>query len=598
MPATLGMILHRESILPVSLVVAFLVATVIGGDWSPWVDAVLGILTLLLVIFSRHAHPLAGGWRSPTVWFLATFALAALTAVWSQQHYASVRNLTYLFIGFTTFIAAREIPGPYVPNVLRWVFVGGAGSAAWALVSQFTEGADRAGGLLGNANALGAFLALVLPVGVAVALGSSRRWRIVSWFGVGVIAVALLRTYSYTAWFGLGLAAIIGIVIAGRRVVNVRRVVWSLGILLVLLGGVVGLRSVQLKSFQAGIRLDQVISGEHFRSSFSQRWHFAQSAVDMLIDRPFTGVGLGAYQISYPRYARTLFEQPRYTHNAYLEIAAEAGGLVALAFVGGFIILAMRVAERFRDLNADQRHLAWLSVAIGGSAIAAAVDFGWHFPAVWVAFFILAGLLAGPTTAPNRRAGFAVTSVMVVIALIVFVRGLGVAYAWTYFERADRALAHGEAESAVQTYAQGLRYDPDPTRRNQLAEALWVSAPGDAGALQRAREQLHRALAWAPTNYFTYRLLGRVEYSDRRYADAEHAFQKAVTYDNAFHLDIAGEYANFLISQKRLADAVAVVDKALAAYPEGSWSANPAYATDIVNMQTLRAGIQKQLQAQ
>ncbi len=592
------MFLHRESILPVSLVVAFLVATVIGGDWSPWVDAVLGVLTLLLVIFSRHTHPLAGGWRSPTVWLLATFTLAAITAAWSQQYYASARSLTYLFIGITTFIAAREVLPSYVPTVLRWVFVGGAGSAAWALVSQFREGADRAGGLLGNANALGAFLALVLPVGIVVALESPRRWRFLSWLGVGVIAVALLRTYSYTSWFGLVLATLIGACFAGRRVVNVRRVMWSLGVLLVLLAGVVGLRSFQLKSFQAGVRLDQVISGEHFRSSFSQRWHFAQSAFDMFLDRPVTGVGLGAYQVSYPRYARTLFEQPRYAHNAYLELAAEAGGMVALAFVGALIILAMRVVQRTRDLKTNQKHIAWLSVAVGGSAIAAAVDFGWHFPAVWVAFFILAGLLAGPAIVTNKRSGFAVTAALLVIALVVVVRGLGVAYAWTYFERADRALANGEAESAVQTYERGLRYDPDPKRRNQLAEALWMSAPGDTTVLLQARGQLQQALIWAPTNYFTYRLLGRVEYSDRNFEEAEQAFQKAVAYDNAFHLDIAGEYTSFLIQQKRLADALAVVEEVLEAYPEGSWSANPAYTTDILNMQTLRDGIQRQLQAQ
>lgn len=584
--------LHRENIVPLALGLVVLVASGMSGDWSPWVEGFFGILMLLFVLFGRQQLSLGTSWASPNRWFAVFLVAVALASAWSANYYFSIRTWSIFFMGFVVFLVAQTLTPKHGGTLVRW-FTGVAGvGAAWALVDQWRSGVSRAGGFLENANALGSYLIIALPLGVGIALHAKGRARWFWWVVTSIIAIALLRTYSLTGWVSLVVAAGLALALGGYRFVRARTVRWVAVSLLLIVCSVVGLRSVQLHSLRAGIRLDQVITAAHFENSFSQRWLFIRSSLDMVRTHPLVGVGAGAFQQVYPQYAHSLHEQPRYAHNAYLEVAAESGAVTGVLFIVLLVFVARAAGRRSAEGHADFPYFPWVALAVGASAVHALTDFGWHFPVVWFGFWILAGLLIGPSNHPQQRGDRIAVWVLGVLVVLLACRALGVAYSFTPFQRAETAMREGRPRDAARYFQQGLRWDPNPQRRNHLAEAQWQNAQGNADLLREASASIHQALRWAPTDYNAHRMAGRIALAQEDLNGADAAYRRAVTLDRSFHPDIAGEYMAFLIQHQRFADARRVAQDILSAYDANPWTNNPFVEGDVSAIRTALKSIE------
>lgn len=595
------MTLSRDTILPLGLVFAILVASTMGADWTPWIEGLFGIVAFLMIFFSRHSSVIGTSWRDPHRWFAVFFVFIVFISTFSTNLYASLRGVVYIFVGYIFFRAAAALLQQYVRPILTWVHLIASLGALWALIDQIRMHLDRTEGLLHNANALGAFLVLALPTGIYIST-TMRGWRrVFAWVGVAFLILALLLSFSLTAIFGLIISGIIvGIPVWRRMSLSSKRlgriILWAVAALVsfAILG--IGLRSIELKSIRSGVRLDQVITQVHFQSSFQQRWRFLESTTLMIADRPWAGFGLGSYQGTFPRYASTVFELPRYAHNAYFELAAEAGIPAAVIFLVLFLVIAKRIYQRWSnpDVFPGQRWITW---AVLASAVGAFVDFGWHFPAVWILFWVFVGISIGPSSGKQRSIvdNFS-HALLLIFGLVVLVRGLGVAYAYTPFQRAERVLAQGDPELAASYFLRGLQYDPNPYYDGRYALSVWMRARGDIPALEDAQQHVDHMIRWDPFDYFAYQLRARIAFSQKNNKEAEIAMQKAIFFDHYFHLDIVSEYANFLIVEKRYQDARSLLDNALAANGGNLWSANPYFAADIALIRNQRAQVQAALQ--
>src|SRR5262249_35173659 len=80
-----------------------------------------------------------------------------------------------------------------------------------------------------------------------------------------------------------------------------------------------------------------------------------QAAIGMMNDNPWLGVGFGAYEVAYPRYA--LMNWPMalgHAHNYYLNLLAETGIVGFSGYVVAWIaifILTVRTLNRQHGLN-------------------------------------------------------------------------------------------------------------------------------------------------------------------------------------------------------------------------------------------------------
>lgn len=99
--------------------------------------------------------------------------------------------------------------------------------------------------------------------------------------------------------------------------------------------------------------MDRLLSG---------RLTIADAAANMVIDRPFTGVGAGAFQAAYQHYStrpddRFLRANKRvyHAHQLYVGLVAESG-LIGLA---AFLVIIVLAARWYRSAPQIRRHMAW-----------------------------------------------------------------------------------------------------------------------------------------------------------------------------------------------------------------------------------------------
>jgi O-antigen ligase len=139
-----------------------------------------------------------------------------------------------------------------------------------------------------------------------------------------------------------------------------------------------------------------------------ERLHRWTAALRMFLDRPFTGVGPGAYEMAYEDYRDVEFSRGRRgTHSELLRAASEQGlpGLLILLFlVAAFFRTALRLSRR-GDPRV-RRLAAALAAGMFTYAVHGQFNEYWRLPKVALTMWIFAGLL-GALDRLSRQAGAA-----------------------------------------------------------------------------------------------------------------------------------------------------------------------------------------------
>jgi O-antigen ligase len=169
--------------------------------------------------------------------------------------------------------------------------------------------------------------------------------------------VALVLSWSRGAWLGASVAAVLVLIVAARRPVA------ALGILVVIAMLVISLNLTDLLPASLRSRLTDFASeftsldvrGVNVNDSnyaVIERLAHWQAAQNMILDRPYFGIGFGNYGAAYEQY-RTL-NWPialGHAHNYYLNIFAETGvaGFIAYLVLWGMVFMRTLVAIARRD---------------------------------------------------------------------------------------------------------------------------------------------------------------------------------------------------------------------------------------------------------
>jgi len=242
------------------------------------------------------------------------------------------------------------------------------------LSSTSLEGGEfsfRAGGLLGHANLLAAYLALLLPVGIAVFL-SKAPWllKTLSILAIVLGAPALVLALSRAAWADFAVALALVLSLGALHPVSRRRFMLSR---MAIIGGIAVLAIVL-----GPLMLKRLYDADPNSVKYRVKW--METGKAMILDNPVFGVGLNTYvyaQLPYGEQKTPGEMQDTYgdiwpvVHNSWLIIWAEQG-TIGLAIWVAFHIAVLAAAIRSLKLKDPLMHA--LNVGLLSGFVAIMVD--------------------------------------------------------------------------------------------------------------------------------------------------------------------------------------------------------------------------------
>jgi O-antigen ligase len=249
----------------------------------------------------------------------------------------------------------------------------------------------RAYGTFEQPNPYGGFIGLILPVAIALALGTVMHWweplraawqarrgrelihkavscRLLLLLGsmvlAGLLFAALIMSWSRGAWMGLGAAMLalllalprktwVGFVLAGGAV--------TLGIVALRFNLLPSAISSRLTGFTEIVQIFDVRGVDINPANYAvlERLAHWQAAEQMARYHLLFGVGLGNYEPVYPAYALLNWPQPLgHAHNIYLNLLAETGIIGLLAYGGLWCGVLWQTWRATRHTEGWQRLLA------------------------------------------------------------------------------------------------------------------------------------------------------------------------------------------------------------------------------------------------
>ena len=283
---------------------------------------------------------------------------------------------------------------------------------------------------------------------------------------------------------------------------------------------------------------DEISSREPdlLRSGGSGRYQFWEVAVDAFGDAPLGGLGSGGYGPYWLEHREYPLSATR-AHSLAFESLAELG-IVGLALAVGFFSTAAVSAVRRRRLPHAVPDIGPAMAVVTVGVLAAAVDWTWDLPAVFVPTVVAVALLAGPATVPTEGDARAVPAGGEVRSRQRFAGGVAVLLvAWLSIcaagllllsdhslEVSRDAAARGDLDAAIEAAANARDLEPWAAEpRTQLA-LLYKRAGEDAQALASMKEAIERA----PRDFELYLVISRLQYAGGQYRGFRHSFARAL----------------------------------------------------------------------
>lgn len=463
-------------------------------------------------------------WRMPVGRFVLPFALLilwmGLSAALMQSGSAGLLRIVQWLLGLICVLtlAAVVLRGTtgwlvVVPLVASASLIGLRGCTEYLMNALGGVPNWRIFASFFNPNLLAGYLAMSAPLtlGVLLMLGrefKAPRQRVYTalltvglWLQLSALALTASRL-GMLAFLG---AAALFLGLTGAWRLLRRDFVMRLAVVGVLLMGVFWLSTPATQRLTPQAATQDVHSGA-FRV---ETW---KGALRMALAHPLLGVGTGAFEWRYPRYASVGYT--RAAHNTYLELAAEAG-LPAL-----LLLLWMAMGWGGRVLQGEQppdpnrpapRVMDWRPVRAGviaavvGAALHNAVDSDLQAFANLLTLcallglglaFAVDGVFALPIRAIERRGTALVITLVTITALTGF--GLGEWHA----NQGKYEMLVSHVPQAVEFYSVARRFDP--------ANADYLMDSGELyyalGRRETALELMTRAIKLKPSPRNLYRL--------------------------------------------------------------------------------------------
>lgn len=160
-----------------------------------------------------------------------------------------------------------------------------------------------------------------------------------------------------------------------------------------------------------------------FRSAKNEhRLDYFNQAVDGFIQHPILGTGLDTFSYVSLQYRKgTSDDFSLYTHNHYLQLLVEIGGIGGLIFMCLILSILKNVRRTIQHGNAPSFYSA-VSISLFASAFNSLIDFDWQFLSVFLLFWIGCALLLASNSRVhlNKQKCTSVFQVLTIVVCIMF----------------------------------------------------------------------------------------------------------------------------------------------------------------------------------
>lgn len=438
-----------------------------------------------------------GTWRSLSI--APSLTRIELGKLWA---YVSLLALVLLYP-----FGSRDDEWRFVRRVLATVLATGLFVATLGLVQRLTwngrilwfyvpldwAGAPRidapqtSGPFVGPSHFAG-YLAMILPLALVATIsprclaarGREAAVRALGGLAGLVLLAALLLSLSRGGWLaaitaaGLLLTILLSAPVAARpallrrsrpRVITVSLVLAGAAVTLVLVLVGPALRT------DLDLRIAESVATQDTLLARLATW---TSTLTMARDFPLFGVGLGAWQDLFPRYASRWSPAAFLAaHNDYLELLAETG-VAGVSLAAWFLLVATRRLRRaLGEVGArDLPVMAALVAALAGVAVHEVCDFNLQIPASALLFTLLLGLAL-------RLAGRNAQNVMLPAPMSICVAIVWLGLAAQFYGGGFAVSRPGGKEWPRSADEAVLQVDARPARSAaQIALSRWLREPG------------------------------------------------------------------------------------------------------------------------
>lgn len=426
--------------------------------------------------------------------------------------------------------------------------LGLAQMAGWQPLPVFTDARTPMTTSLGRANFTGAYLALLLPLTLAIAQLETDSWRRIGYRMLFVLELAVIvLTQARAAW----VAAIVGIsvflwlqVAPGWQ----HRVRWFTA-----LGSSAALIGALLLILQRGVSAG---------GSIAARWTIWQASLSLLWSRLWLGYGADTLELHFPSVypPELVYYQGRgvvvdRAHNWLLDWSLSYGIVATFVFVG---LVTLILRQGWRQLTAsenDRKRLPseqhheqhdehrWLAASM--AAICAQLVgnfFLFEVAATAVVYWLLLGIVAAsgtrstslPFSLSSQASKVVIVASVIILAWSTWQSNVRPLLADVHSWRGTQALRQGNSRVALGEYATALQHQP---QRASYHVALALTA-AESGNFLLADQSMRDAIALRPTDPVLHAQLaaiyGRAALESpselaRAIELAYHAYEKAIS---------------------------------------------------------------------
>ena len=348
--------------------------------------ALIGLSWLAGMLVGRWSTPSLPSLTIPIIIVLIPMGLSALAAdslLLSIKEVSKWAELFVIYLVTATTVRSRRVLAALV-GVLLFVALAEVGIGLLQVAFRIGPPHFLAGGILmrahgtfGQPNPYGGYLALILPIALAIALSAPRgNIRLLGWGASIALAVGIALSLSRGAWLGtLAALSVVWLLDSQRNRLRAIALAYGgmTGTLVVLVFGFVpeALLTRVTDLFTYGSRLVQELRAGPNPDNWAilervSQWY---AGWQMFAENPFLGVGIGNYPKAYATYALPGWPTGvGHAHNYYLNLAAEGGLLTLTAF-----LLFLGLVWRLATHNWRQTSDAWdrlLALGLMGSLAA------------------------------------------------------------------------------------------------------------------------------------------------------------------------------------------------------------------------------------
>lgn len=508
-------------------------------------------LTVVLWFFHKPRVFRMTWWKNPDVLWIPVLVIALLSLTFTPALWNTANELWYLLSGALFFLVIRQLASENTLRIVAWILVLAAVPVVmWALWTLYTSATHelRAFGPLKNADGFGAYL--VLPIFAVFGLLQEyieRRWKVLLSACFILLAGTLLLTSSIPAIASAMLACIVGLFVYKPHLQK-RSILFGIGtvVMIIVLSIVVRLAVTRQTTNYFALPLNGM------RFSLEQRMGFMQSSLHMVADHPWTGVGLGNWSDSFPRYAGSLRERTQLTHGIVFQYLAEGGWIFLLVFLwllgatlANILAYGKQCSPLYRIVG-----LGTLAMAINGLG-----DISWFYPGIILLFWGIAGLLLTPIATPveQKNQKYWLYGIIACLAFGTLAWGaLRFVSSYLTYE-AERAAQRHDFSDALGTADLAMRFFPSPTENTALTTLQYLAS---------SKQNRSVAQAWADRTLTSDRILAiayvipaRLAQERGDTAKAEALYREGLRLDPHWTPDLSVELSRLLVEKGRYADA-------------------------------------------